>query len=432
MREVVMSYGRAGLQVRLDDAWQTDVIQKPEMPVLADSPAALEAALESPVSSPDLAQLAARATRACIVICDITRPVPNGVILPVLVRRLVAAGMRPEAITILIATGLHRPNEGAELEAVVGDPTVARTIRVVNHFATRDAEHIMLGQTTRGTPARLDRRLVEADLRIVVGLVEPHFMAGYSGGRKLLAPGCAHADTITRIHHVRLLEHPSADNAVLDGNPVHDEILQIARMAGPVYAVNTVLDEQRRISFVNFGALEASHLEAVACMRRYAEHEIHRDYDVVLTSSAGYPLDLTYYQTVKGMVSALGALRPGGRLFIVSECAEGIGSKPFRDAQRQLAKNGPDAFLAYLHSLPQAPVDAWQTEMLLKALRHGSVHLFSGKLSDADWADTGVNRVQNLDAELTAAVAASRDHSLAVIPEGPYVIPVARKNRGNG
>ena len=427
MREIVMACGRRGLRVQLDDAWQVDVIRKPAMPVLADPAGALEAALDAPVDAPPLAQLAAAAQRVCIVICDITRPVPNGLILPALVRRLLAAGVKPDAITVLIATGLHRPNEGAELAAVVGDETVLRTVRVLNHFARRDAEHVTLGTTTRGTPVRLDRRLMEADLRIVVGLVEPHFMAGYSGGRKLLAPGVAHADTITAFHHARLLEDPSAANGVLDGNPLHDELLQIAGLAGTVYAVNTVLDEERRLAVVNFGALLPSHAAAVARMRRFAERQMDRTYGVVLASSAGHPLDLTYYQTVKGMVGALGALRPGGKLFIVSDCAEGLGSAEFRAAQRHLVREGPEKFLAHLLALPRAPVDAWQTEMLCKALRHGEVHLCSAGLPAADWPDTGVRRVTNLGQELAAAVAASGEPALAVIPEGPYVIPINRK-----
>ena len=426
MSEITMAYGRSGMRVQLDDAWQVELIRKPPMPVLADPVAALEASLEAPVGAPPLAQLAKGVRSVCIVICDVTRPVPNGLILPVLVRRLLAAGVPAEAITVLIATGLHRPNEGAEMAAVVGDETVLRTVRVVNHFARRDEEHVTLGATTRGTPVRLDRRLMEADLRIVVGLVEPHFMAGYSGGRKLLAPGVAHADTITAFHHARLLEHPRATSTVLDGNPLHDELLQIAAMAGTVYAVNTVLDEERRITAINFGALLPSHAEAVACMRKYAERKMDRTYGVVLTSSAGYPLDLTYYQTGKGMVCALGALRPGGKLFIVSECPEGIGSAEFREAQRRLVREGVEKFMAYLQSLPRAPVDAWQTEMLCKALRQGEVYLYSPGMPEADWPDTGVHRVKNLEQELAAAVAASGDNAIAVIPEGPYVIPMAK------
>ncbi len=423
MKEITMSYGRQGLRVRLDDDWQLQVIRKPVLPALAEPARTLEATLDMPVAAPPLAQLAAAARRVCIVICDITRPVPNGIILPALVRRLLAAGVPPDAITVLIATGLHRPNEGAELAAVVGDETVLRAVRVVNHFARRDEEHVTLGMTTRGTPVRLDRRLVEADLRIVVGLVEPHFMAGFSGGRKLLAPGVAHADTITSFHHARLLEHPRATNLVLEGNPLHDELLQIAALAGPVYAVNVALDEARHPTLLNFGDLLASHAAAVAHVRQSAEQRLSRTYDVALTSAAGHPLDLTYYQAVKGMASALGALRPGGTLFIVSACTEGLGSAEFRDAQRRLVRGGPAAFLAHLLAMPRAPVDAWQTEMLCKALQHADVRLFSTGLSEADWPDTGVRRVVNLDRELAVAVAATRDHALAVLPEGPYVIP---------
>lgn len=424
MSDITMSCGRSGLRVNLDPAWQVDVVRKPAMPVLADPAGALSAALAAPVAAPPLARLAAGAKSACIVICDVTRPVPNGLILPVLVRQLLAAGVKADAITVLIATGLHRPNEGAEMAAVVGDDWVLKTVRVVNHFARRDDEHVSLGTTTRGTPVRLDRRLVEADLRIVVGLVEPHFMAGYSGGRKLLAPGVAHADTITTFHHARLVEHPDATNARIEGNPLHDELLQIAARAGTVYAVNTVLDEERRITALNFGGLLESHAAAVACVRPYAERKMSRRYGVVLTSSAGFPLDLTYYQTVKGMVSALGALQPGGRLFIVSACAEGLGSAEFREAQQRLVRDGAEAFLQHLLSLPRAPVDAWQTEMLCKALRHGQVHLCSPGLPESDWQDTAVHRVRDLDRELAAAVAASGENALAVIPEGPYVIPV--------
>jgi nickel-dependent lactate racemase len=426
MNEIRMSYGRNGLNVRLDASWQIETIRKPAMPILSDTVAALEAALTSPVDAPTLEQLAAKARRVCLVVCDITRPVPNGFILSALMRRLTAAGVPKDAITVLIATGLHRPNEGAEMAAVIGDANVLKTVKVVNHFAERDEDHVTLGTTSRGTPVRLDRRFVEADLRIVVGLVEPHFMAGYSGGRKLIAPGCAHADTIGCIHHARMLEHPAADNGSLDGNPVHDELLQIARMVGPVFAVSVVLDEERRISHVNFGGLEASHAAAVNAVRRFAECPVSRKYGVVLTSSAGFPLDLTYYQTIKGMVGAMGALRPGGHLFIVSECAEGFGSAGFRKAQQRLVREGADNFMAYLHTLPRAPVDAWQAQMLVKVTRCAQVHLFSGGLPLADWADTGVRRVEKLEAELAAAVKDSGEPALAVIPEGPYVIPVAR------
>lgn len=148
-----------------------------------------------------------------------------------------------------------------------------------------------------------------------------------------------------------------------------------------------------------------------------------RRYDVALTSGAGYPLALTYYQTIKGMVGARAAVRPGGKLFIASACDEGLGSEAFRQAQRRLLRTGGDGFLKELLAEPLAPADAWQTEMLLKVQRHAAVHLLARGLSEEDWRDTGVARVRDLEAELSAAVTATADRALIVIPEGPYVIP---------
>ncbi|MDP6954246.1 MAG: lactate racemase domain-containing protein, partial [Alphaproteobacteria bacterium] len=178
---VDLLYGEGTLGVEVDSAWQADVLEKPSMPVLEDASGAVSAALAEPVGAAPLHELAQGAGSACILICDVTRPVPNGVILPQLIRTLLDAGMAADAITVLVATGLHRPNEGEELRRVVGDDWVLDTVGVVNHFARDDEAHVHVGTTSRGNLVRLDRRFVEADLRIATGLVEPHFMAGYSG-----------------------------------------------------------------------------------------------------------------------------------------------------------------------------------------------------------------------------------------------------------
>jgi nickel-dependent lactate racemase len=242
---VVMRYGKKGLPLDLPDDWLVDVIAKKPMPVMADVDAALADVLRDP-----LGDEAAGCRTACILICDITRPVPNTLILPPLITSLVDSGIAPEDVTVLVATGLHRPSTDDELEKLVGDWTLAR-VKVANHFARNDDDHSYLGETTRGTPVRLDRRFLDTDLRVVIGLVEPHFMAGYSGGRKLIAPGIAHHSTITSFHRAELLSHPSAANCVLEGNPVHEELLEIASMAGKALAVNVVLDDERRLSFLN-------------------------------------------------------------------------------------------------------------------------------------------------------------------------------------
>ena len=386
----------------------------------------MRAALAAPVGARPLAEAARGANSACILVCDITRPVPNGLFLPLLVRTLMDAGIPADAITVLVATGLHRPNEGDELAELVGDPWVMQTVRVLNHFARNDADHVDLGATSRGTPVKLDRRFVEADVRIATGLVEPHFMAGYSGGRKVIAPGVAHKDTITTFHSARFMGHPRAANCVLEGNPLHEEQLEIMVKLGHALALNTVIDEHRRLSFVNFGEVVQSHLLAVDFIRRYAVVPIERKFGTVVTSAAGYPLDKTYYQTVKGMVAPIDILAPGGDLLIVSECAEGMGSPEYVEAQRRLLGLGPDGFLADIGAKRFADIDEWQTQMQLKPMRAGAVHLYSEGLAAAAWGLTGVHQIESVAQAVRDSVRRSGDRHIAVIPEGPYVVPTFR------
>jgi lactate racemase len=424
--KVELNYGRGTLPLELPDGVEVTVVRKPPMPVLADARAAVEAALARPVDAAALADEARGKRSACILVCDITRPVPNGLLLRPLVRGLLAAGIPPERVVVLVATGLHRPNLGAELEELIGDPWVMRTVRVENHDARDDAAHVDLGPTPAGTPVKLDRRFVEADVRVVTGLVEPHFMAGYSGGRKVIAPGVAHRDTITTFHSARFMADPRADNCVLDGNPLHREQLAIAAMVGRVLAVNAVIDERRALSFVNFGEVVSSHLEAVRFVERYAVVPLPRRFRTVVTSAAGYPLDRTYYQTVKGMVAPLEILAPGGNLVVVSECSEGMGSREYVAAQERLIGLGPGGFWDDIREKRFADVDEWQTQMQLKPMRAGRVHLFAGGLSARDRVLTGVNVVSSAEAAVAASVEESGDPRVAVIPEGPYVVPVYR------
>ena len=421
--QVTMHYGKTGLPLDLPDDWDITVIRKKPMPILHDPVKTLKEIFEHPAGVKPLAELASGRRNACILICDITRPVPNGAILPVLIQLLISSGMKPTDIRVLVATGLHRPNEGEELREVVGSDWVLETVKVENHFARRDEDHADLGSTSHGLPVRLDRRFVEADLRIVVGLVEPHFMAGYSGGRKVITPGIAHRDTITSIHAAGMLEQKGIENCVIDGNPLHQELIEISRMVGECFAVNVIIDEARQISFVNFGDIEKSHTEAVSFVRPFAEVPVAQKFKTVITSGAGYPLDKNYYQTVKGMVAALDILEPGGNLFIVSECSEGIGSPEYAECQRRLIDMGPEAFMDQILPKTKADIDEWETEMQLKVAKVGKIHLFSGCLCDADKQLTGVVHIDSLVEAIQQSVNEFGDKRVAVIPEGPYVIP---------
>lgn len=425
-KAVELLYGRGTLALNLPDDAQATIISKPPFPPAASAAEVFAAALANPVDCDSLEQLCKGCSSACILICDITRPVPNHVFLQPMIRIMMDNGIAAENITVLVATGLHRPNEGDELAELVGDPWVLENVTVVNHFAQNEEDHVDLGKTeTRGTPVGIDRRFVEADLRIATGLVEPHFMAGYSGGRKVIAPGVAHHETIRTFHSARFMEDPAATQCNLEHNPLHEEQLEIVRMLGDVYAVNTIIDEDRRLVYATFGEVIASHLKAVEFVRGFTEIAVGRKFHTVVTSSAGYPLDQTYYQTVKGMVTPLDILEPGGTLIIASECAEGIGSQHYREAQGRLVSLGPDAFLDTLLAKQLADVDEWQTEMQLKPMRTGTVGLYTTGLSDEDHELTGVERVSDLTAAIARSMAEHGDPAVAIIPEGPYVVPVS-------
>ena len=420
----LLLYGRGRIKLRLPPSAEATVVRKASLHKLSDPARAIRAALANPVASPPLRELAHGPSSACILVCDITRPVPNRLFLRPMIETIIEAGVPREAISLLIATGLHRPNVGDELAELIGDSWVLANVRIENHDARDDALNVDLGRTiARGVPVRINRRFVDADLKIATGLVEPHFMAGWSGGRKVVAPGVAHHETIRTFHSARFMEDPLAVQCNLVGNPLHEEQLEIVRTLGDVYGLNTVLDEERNLVFVNFGEIVASHAAAVGFVDDATCVPVPRKFSTVVTSAAGYPLDKTYYQTIKGMVTPLDILRPGGTLIIASECSEGFGSREFRDAQTRLVKLGPDRFLATLTAKTLAEVDEWQTEMQLKSLRRGRVELYSSGLTAEDWGITGVDRVYDLEAAVAASMGRSNSDAVAVIPEGPYVIP---------
>ncbi|MGB7184781.1 MAG: nickel-dependent lactate racemase, partial [Burkholderiaceae bacterium] len=403
---IELAFGQSGLWVDLPAGCSPTIIRKPVMPVTDDGASLIQQALAEPIGSLPLGTLARGAKTACILICDITRPVPNGLFLRPLIERLFNAGIPADGITVLVATGLHRPNLGAELEEVLGDPWVQQHVRVENHDARDESAQAMLGQTIKHqVPVGLNRRFVEADIKIATGLVEPHFMAGYSGGRKVIAPGVAHHKTIRTFHSARFMESEFATSCNLDNNPLHETQLEIVQMLdGPVLGLNTVLDEHRNLVFASFGEIIESHLAAVAYARRSCEVAVGRKFRTVVTSSAGYPLDKTYYQTVKGMVTPLDILEDGGELIIVSACSEGFGSPEFRAAQERLVSLGAGGFLQSIEQKHLADIDEWQTEMQLKPMRVGRIHLYSPGLDADDRHATGVEMVDNVAQAIAASI----------------------------
>ncbi|MBM3262277.1 MAG: nickel-dependent lactate racemase [candidate division Zixibacteria bacterium] len=425
--KIKLDYHKTGLDVEIPDQNLVAVLSMRQATPLENPQQATWEALCRPVASPPLAKLARARRNACVVVSDITRPVPHAVILPPILQTLEQSGLPADAIMILVATGLHGPMNETQLRETLTSAVVDR-YRVINHVARNTDEQAYLGMTSGGIPVYVDRQYVESDLKILTGLIEAHFMAGYSGGRKLVAPGLVGVETIRYLHGPGLLEHPKASSGILDGNPVHEAILEIARMAGADFIVNTSMDEQRRVTGIFAGELDAAHRAGVAQVREMVRAYVEEPVDVVVTSSAGYPLDTTYYQTVKGMVGALDILKDGGCIVIASGCAEGVGSKEFERILRETTDI--DTFIASIQQPGVFTIDQWEVEELVKALKKAHIYLYTEGLSPEDIRSYLVAPVTSVEEGIACALErCGPQATLAVIPKGPYVMPCIREGR---
>jgi nickel-dependent lactate racemase len=229
-----------------------------------------------------------------------------------------------------------------------------------------------------------------------------------------------------------MLKDEGVANCRLEANPIHEEQMAVVRMLGKSLALNTVIDEDRKASFINFGDIEKSYLDAVAFARPFFEIPVARRYNTVITSSAGYPLDRNYYQTVKGMVGVADIVEPGGNLFIVSECSEGLGTAEYAESQARLIHVGMEKFLEETSQRQFASIDEWESIMQIKAMKTGTIHLYSGCLTKEEQALTGVKMVTSLTEAIQRSVEEKKDNHVAVVPEGPYVIALYRPGKKRG
>lgn len=420
--QVFLRYGRAGLNVEIPDGNVAHVLHMTPLPPLSDTDAAVRDALLHPLGTLPLAKLARGRRDAVVVISDITRPVPNRLLVPPLLQCLTDAGIAPGDILILVATGLHRASTDEELAEMLGPKIVGGGFRIASHIARDPGAHVDLGVTGRGIPVQVDRRYVEADLKILTGLVEPHLMAGYSGGRKAICPGLCGEATIMAWHSPRMLAPENARAGSVTGNPVHEEALVIADMAGGAdFILNVVLDEQRAIKGVFGGEMHAAHLAAMTLAERQSRVVVPEPVDIVVTTAAGYPLDLTFYQGIKGMVGAMPIVKPGGTIIIAQENAEGLGSPEF--SELILGHDSLQEMVEALFSGALCSIDQWQLQEMEKVCRRARVLNYSTGISWDLQRRLFVEPVQSVEAGIAMALEEhGQDARIAVIPEGPYVL----------
>ena len=418
------SFGKSGIDVSVPDSYRTQVILSQTAHAVDNELAALNAALDRPIGCAPLAELAAGKKTAAISVCDITRPAPNRVTLPPVLERLHAAGIAVEGVTILIATGLHRGATDEEIQTIVGAEIAAR-YRVLSHDAKALAEHRFLGDTSRGTAVYIDERFMAAELHITLGFIEQHLMAGFSGGRKLIAPGLAAQETIKQLHSPRFMREPLAREGSIAQNPLHLELMEIARMARHDFMLDVTLTQERKISGVFAGAPIEAHAAGVAFVEQTCLERLEEPVDAVITSAAGYPLDLTFYQIVKGITAAAHMVKPGGRILIVAQCAEGVGSAEF--ARRLASLRDFRSFLDEIGSAP-VEVDQWQLEKLALTGEKYELSFFTPGVTRGQLGFLGESSFSTLEEAVAATLAGLPDDArVAMVPEGPYTFARAEE-----
>ena len=419
---IALDYGKTGLEVEIPEANLVGPLTLRPVTPLAEPEKALAAALAKPIGTPPLVELVRGKQSACILICDITRPVPNELLLRQILPTLEQAGIPREKILILIATGLHRPNLGDELVELVGREIAGR-YRVENHDGRNLAEHTFVGTSPRGVPAWIDTRYVTADLKIATGLIEPHLMAGYSGGRKLVCPGIAALETVKLWHGPDFLEHPRADCGILEGNPVHEENTRIARMAGCDFIVNVSLDKDRRVTSLVAGEMEQAFKKGVEFVESVCKVTIPEPCEIVVTSSAGYPLDTTFYQAIKGLSGVLPIVKQGGTIIMAARLSEGVGSPEFR---RLFTENANiEAFMQRILGKDYFVLDQWQLEKLGQVCRKAKPRFVTNGLTPETLSQLFVDSAASVEQAIAEALAIYGPRArIAVVPKGPYVLPV--------
>lgn len=335
----------------------------------------------------------------------------------------------PENVTVLIATGTHRKNTPAEIEGMLG-ADVVRRFRVVNHVARDPSTLVDLGTMGRGVPVQLNREWMAADLRITTGFVEPHFFAGFSGGPKMVAPGLAGIETVLTLHDAARIGHPQATWGVVEGNPVHDDVRAIAASTGVDFALDVTLNADQEITAAFGGEIFAMHRAACAAARAAAMQPVDREFDVVVTSNSGYPLDQNLYQLVKGMSAAARVVKAGGLIICAGECRDGV---PDHGSYAEILASRKS--LREIHDLIRSPgyrvPDQWQVQVQAMVQERATVLVHAGGLTGDQVRRAHLTPVDDIEAAVGEGLrAAGAGARVCVLPEGPQTIPyLARDDR---
>ncbi len=422
---VILKYGTEGLPLDLPETPGFQGVFAPsEAAPLEDPAAAVEQSLERPRACEPLARIAAGRQSACVVISDVTRPVPNPLLLRPILSTLDAAGVPPERTVILVATGMHRPSTPEEHERLVG-PDVAARYRVVDHLSRAREDMAEVGRIGGKVPALVNRLYLEAELKVLTGFIEPHMWAGYSGGRKSILPGISSLETLQYMHGPEMVAHPGCEYGQLEGNPFHEAGLEVMRMAGADFVANVTLDTAKRVTGVFSGDPVDAHLEGCRFLSRHCVRELDAPLDFIVTTNAGAPLDCNLYQTVKGITGAATAVKLGGDILVASRCLEGAGSPEYREILERV--DSPRAFLNRIMQKEFFIPDQWCAQETYQVIVDRNVWIYTEGFTPEELRRFHLRPVADVGDGIRALLQRHGTGARwAVVPDGPMVILTVR------
>ncbi|MGO9830096.1 MAG: nickel-dependent lactate racemase [Myxococcaceae bacterium] len=416
--KVHLEYGTEGLELEVPSP-HVQVITPRFVPGLVDEAAAFRAAVRDPIGGKPLRETVRAGERVAIVIADITRPLPSERLLPWIFAEL--SHVPAEHITVVNGTGSHRVQTPDELAQMVG-ADVARRYRVVNHDAHDASTLVEVGKSLDGHPVRLARAYVEADRRIVLGFIEPHFMAGFSGGYKGVFPAVADIASIMHYHRAAVIGDARSTWGNLDANPTQEQIRHAGSLLPVDFLVNLTLNRRREITAFFCGAVLAAHARGCAFARETAMVACDRSFPVVVTTNAGYPLDQNLYQTVKGMSAGAQVVQEGGFILTASRCNDGF---PTHGNYKKLLFDhaSPRALLDTILTPGFSLYDQWEAQLHAIITLKARVGLHSA-LPPQEVRRAFLEPVDDPSARISAELAKlGADAAVAVLPEGPMTIP---------
>lgn len=416
-----LKYGEEGLCINYPETSNfAGVLYPREAEALTNPTLTLQQTLKDPIESKPLETLAKGKKDVVIVISDITRPVPNSFLLPIITQQLEEAGIPADKITVLVATGIHRPNQGVELERLVGKDILSR-YKVLNHFSKNDDDMALVGQIGNGVPALVNKTYLSAELKILTGFIEPHMWAGFSGGRKSILPGISSVKTLEFMHGPEMVAHPKTRYGVLEGNPFHEAGLAIMEQAGADFIVNVTLDTNKEITGIFSGHPVKAHLKGVEFLSQNCIQTLEKTLDFVVTTNSGAPLDCNLYQTSKGISGVSGATRDGGVILIATECLEGFGSDEYRAVFEHATT--PQAFIQKLMKKEFFLPDQWCAQETYQVMLRNEIWVYTKGIDARTLERFHFKPAKDVsDSIATLLERFGEGAHWAIVPDGPMLI----------